>query len=505
MNEVKGILGRILVLVIAAIIEIVLVYTILQYFVGLAAWISVALRLLSVIILLSIVRNSRHLSSDLIYMIIIILFPVPGTLLYLVLGANLLTSKVLYKIVSETKRAEKYYVQDAAVLKEVEEKDPVHAGEVHYLINQGFPVYENTGLDYYPLGDDGWPVMLAEMRKAKKYIFMEYFILEEGRMWNAMLDILEQKVKEGVECRVMYDDMGSLQTVPASYTKVLEAKGIKAVSFNRVSPFINIIMNHRDHRKIMVIDGRVAFSGGVNLADEYINAIVKHGHWKDNIIRIKGEAVWSYLCLFLANWNAIRKEDDDYEVFRGEVEAGKKDGYIVPYGESPLDDELTGQNVYMNILNRANRYVYIMTPYLIIDTDMINCLILAAKRGVDVHIITPGIPDKKLIFGITRSYYEILIRGGVHIHEYTPGFVHAKVFVADDIVATVGTVNLDYRSLYLHFENGTYILDSTVVQDVLHDVEKTMEKSHEVSLQESISKPLTGFFYNIIRLFAAQM
>lgn len=232
MKNVKDILGRILVLAVVALIEIGLVYTILHYFVGLATWISVALRLLSVIILLSIVRNSRHLSSDLIYVIIIVLFPVPGTLLYLVLGANLLTSKVLHKIVSETKKAKKYYVQDPLVIEEVQNKDPLHAGEVQYLINQGYPVYHNTHLDYYPLGDAGWPVMLEEMRKAKRYIFMEYFILEEGKMWNAMLEILEQKVKEGVECRVMYDDMGSLQTVPAKYTKVLEAKGIKAVSFN---------------------------------------------------------------------------------------------------------------------------------------------------------------------------------------------------------------------------------------------------------------------------------
>lgn len=506
MKVAKGIIGRIVVVALAAITEFLLVYAILKHFVGMAAWIEVALRILSVLIVLYIIRNSRHLSFDMIYVLIIVLFPVPGTLLYLVLGADLLTAGTLYKVIDETKKSEKYYVQDPEIMDEIKEKDKELFSQVRYIVNEGFPVYRNTGFDYYGLGDTGWPVMLEEMKKAKKYIFMEYFIIEPGEMWDAMLAIMEQKVKEGVECRVMYDDMGSLQTIPASYTKVLEKKGIKAVSFNRVSPFINIIMNHRDHRKIMVIDGKTAFSGGVNLADEYINAYPKHGHWKDNVTRVTGNAVWSYLVMFLTNWNAVRHEDEDYTVFKGpEVSDDVYDGFIAPYGDSPLDGELTGQNIYMNILNQANDYVYIMTPYLIIDSDMINCLILVAKRGVDVHIVTPGIPDKKIVYGITRSYYEVLIKGGVHIHEYTPGFVHAKVFVADGHIAVVGTQNLDYRSLYLHFENGTYMLDCKEVEDVLHDVQDTMTKCHEITLKESKPKPFAGFFYSIVRLFASQM
>ena len=270
MKNVKDILGRILVLAVVALIEIGLVYTILHYFVRLATWISVALRLLSVIILLSIVRNSRHLSSDLIYVIIIVLFPVPGTLLYLVLGANLLTSKVLHKIVSETKKAKKYYVQDPLVIEEVQNKDPLHAGEVQYLINQGYPVYHNTHLDYYPLGDAGWPVMLEEMRKAKRYIFMEYFILEEGKMWNAMLEILEQKVKEGVEVRILYDGMGG-RFMPGRRWEELRRAGIRTAEF--FPPFLgrlNLRVNYRNHRKIVVIDNEVGYVGGFNIGKEYI-------------------------------------------------------------------------------------------------------------------------------------------------------------------------------------------------------------------------------------------
>lgn len=505
MKAAGGIVLRILILVSAALLEAVILFALLKYFLGMAAWIELILRMLSVLILLSLIRNSRHLSFDMIFVLIIVMFPIPGTLLYLLLGADLLHAKTLRRVLAETERAEAYYVQDETVLKEVKEADPHAFSQVRYLVNRGFPVYRNTGFSYYPLGDAGWPVMLEEMRKAKRYIFMEYFIIEPGRMWDAMLAVMEQKVKEGVECRVMYDDMGSLQTIPASYTRQLEKKGIRAVSFNRVSPLINVVMNHRDHRKIMIIDGETAFSGGVNLADEYINAVEKHGHWKDNVIRIRGEAVWSYLVLFLTSWNAVRREDDDYGIFRGSAAAGRPDGFIIPYGESPLDRELTGQNVYMNILNQAEDYVYIMTPYLIIDTDLINCLILAASRGVDVHIITPGIPDKKIVFGITRSYYEVLIRGGVHIHEYTPGFVHAKVFVCDDHIAAVGTLNLDYRSLYLHFENGTYLLDAAAVKDVVQDVRNTMAVCREVTLQETMAHPVRQIFYSFIRLFASQM
>ena len=370
----------------------------------------------------------------------------------------------------------------------------------------GFPFYRNTGFDYYGLGDTGWPVMLEEMEKAEKFIFLEYFIIEEGTMWNAMLEILIKKAQAGVDVRVMYDDLGSFMTLSQKYAAQLEEKGIKCIPFNKINPIIGIIMNHRDHRKIMVIDGRVAFSGGVNLADEYINAYEKCGHWKDNVIRIKGEAVWSYTVMFLTHWNALSKTKDvNFEVFKTDFISGKTDGYIAPYGETPLDDEITAQNIYMGILNQANDYCYIFTPYLIIDSEFINALILAAKHGVDVRIITPGVPDKKLVWRITRSYYASLIAGGVRIFEYQPGFIHSKVFVSDDKVATVGTVNLDYRSLYLHFENGTYLFGSEKVKDIRDDVLETCAKCNEISLDEARSGPIVTFLLAVLRLFAPQM
>ncbi|MBO7676472.1 MAG: cardiolipin synthase, partial [Erysipelotrichaceae bacterium] len=340
---------------------------------------------------------------------------------------------------------------------------------------------------------------------AKKFIFIEYFIIETGYMWNSILEILEEKAKEGLDVRVMYDDLGSFFLLPASYFRQLEEKGIKCLPFNRINPYLNIIINHRDHRKIMVIDGKVAFSGGVNLADEYINYIERFGKWKDNIIMIKGEAVWSFTVMFLTHWNAIRDTDTDFEKFTVRTNSRKSDGYIAPYGETPLDKENSSQNIYLNILNQAQDYCYIYTPYLIIDTEMINALILCAKRGVDIRIITPGIPDKKVVFSITRSYYRQLVEGGVKIFEYTPGFVHSKVFVSDDILATVGTVNLDYRSLYLHFENGAYIFGSEKIAEIRDDLVGAMEEGHEVSLKECKYNVIKEFALSVLRLFAPMM
>ena len=252
----------------------------------------------------------------------------------------------------------------------------------------------------------------------------------------------------------------------------------------------------------MVIDGKVAFSGGINLADEYINVVEKYGKWKDNVIRVKGEAVWSYTVMFLTHWNALRHEDENFLDFKADNRLRKNDGFICPYGETPLDDEICAQNIYMNILYQANHYCYISTPYLIIDTEMINALILCAKRGVDVRIVTPGIPDKKMVYQITRSYYRQLIEGGVKIYEYTPGFNHGKVFISDDDIATVGTVNLDYRSLYLHFENGTLLFESSRIKEIKDDMLSMIAEGHQVSLEESRRGPISEFLLGILRLFA---
>ena len=507
--------------------EGLLIYALLHWLGGVAGWIAGVLRLIGILIVLNIVRTSRHLAADLMWIFLILLFPVFGTGFYLFLGANILTSKSIWRFWGAEKGSKKYYheTDDEELIRRACEDFPAASGQIHYLSGHaGFPVYENAknGFDYYPLGDDGFPVILEEMKKAEKFIFLEYFIIARGQMWDRMHEILKQKAAEGLDVRVLYDDMGSFSTLPMSYAKTLQAEGIRCIPFNRISPVLGAVMNHRDHRKILVIDGKTAFSGGINLADEYINAIVRFGHWKDNVIRVRGAAVWSYTVMFLTNWQALSNEEEDFTQFRLPAEnsaspasaqskkaSGEnpeaRDGYIIPYSDMPLDEDHVGQDVYMNILNEAKDYCYIMTPYLILDNEFVNALGLAAARGVDVRIITPGIPDKKMVFGVTRSFYEALTKQGVRIYEYTPGFVHAKVFVSDDRVATVGTINLDYRSLYLHFENGTCLIGSEKVLDVKRDVIETLEKSKEISAKEAKFDFFFNVKYGLIRIFAGQL
>ncbi|MEE3420106.1 MAG: cardiolipin synthase [Lachnospiraceae bacterium] len=501
----KKAVSRASLIAVAALVEVFSIMILLNNFVDKAGWLEMIMRTISVLIILSIVKNSRHLSSDMMWILLVAIFPIPGTLLFMFLGADLFSSKEFREIRKESVRAETFATQDEAVIEEAKAAYPGIAGQFNYLWYEKYPICRNQGYRYFGSGEEGFPEMLAEMKKAEKYIFLEYFIIEKGEMWDTMLEILKEKAAKGLEVRVMYDDMGSINTMPVKYTKELEAMGIRAVSFNRLSPIVNIIMNHRDHRKIMVIDGRIAFSGGINLADEYINKKVKYGYWKDTVVEVRGQAVDAMLRLFLTNWNALRHEDEDYAVFYGPHDEPIGQGFVCAYGESPLSPERVAQNVYLNIINEAQHYVYIMTPYLIIDSDMTNALILAARRGVDVKIVTPGIPDKKIVYGVTRSYYNALVAGGVHVLEYTPGFDHAKVMVADDLVCTVGTINFDYRSLYLHFENGTYLCGGDEVLHVRDDVLRAIAASREVPLSETKMFGLKEFGWSVIRLFAPLM
>lgn len=497
----KSVLGRIITLVFMVLGELALGVLLFNYLTSKFVFIEVFLHILAVIVVLNIIRTSKHLSSDITWIFLIILFPVPATFVFLLTYFNLFINRTFKSIVKEEKKAVTFLNQDDEVLEDLKKEFPTYYQDFMFLKNSNFPIYYNNNFDYYSPGEKGFPVLLSELKKAKKYIFMEYFIIEEGIMFNSILDILKEKVKEGIECRVMYDDMGSLHTLPKSYANILESYGIKAVTFNKVTPILSTIMNNRDHRKILIIDGKVAFSGGVNLADEYINKKVVHGKWLDNIIRIKGKAVDSMLVTFLTNWNALRHEDEDYRNFMVEHREKVKDGFIVPYSETPLDFELTAQSVYMDILNRAQDYVYIMTPYLIIDEEMINCLIHTAKKGVDVKIIVPGVADKKIIHDIGESYYDQLIKGGVKIYEYRPGFVHAKVFVSDDISSVVGTINLDYRSLYLHFENAVLLYKSKKIMDIKKDFLNALEDS--VEIKHARFSLVKNFLMSVLRIFAS--
>ena len=347
--------------------------------------------------------------------------------------------------------------------------------------------------------------MLAVLEKAEHYIFLEYFIVSEGKMWDRILEVLKQKAAQGVDVRVIYDDMGCLARLPAGYHSWLEKEGIKCMAFNPVVPLISLVMNHRDHRKIMVVDGHTAFTGGINLADEYINVKARFGYWKDTGIRLKGEAVWSFTVMFLEMWNAYRNEDDDIQKYRPSVwhpDPFTGEGIVCPYTDTPLDGEPLAENIYLDILNQAQKYVYIFTPYLILDDVMRNTLCHAAARGVDVRIVTPGIPDKKVVFRLTRSNYAMLLKAGVRIYEYTPGFIHAKSYICDDEFGVVGSVNMDYRSLYLHFECAALLYQTEALTELKRDVLDTIGQSREIMLEDCKKGFFGELFDSVLRVFA---
>ena len=471
--------------------------------------VSVLFTLVSLVAVLWILNRDENPAYKMSWIILILVFPLLGGFFYLIVGNKQPSKGMRRRLEAEEKRTGRELWQKPEILKEVGSLDGRMEGQFRYVSEKaGYPVYTNTQARYYPVGEALFADLLKELERAEHFIFMEYFIVEDGNMWGSILRILERKAKEGLDVRFMYDDLGSVSLLPAGYDRQLEAKGIRCIAFNPFIPFLSLVMNNRDHRKITVIDGHTAFSGGINLADEYINEKKRFGHWKDTGFRLKGEAVWNYTVMFLRMWNAFRPEDSSYGAFAPSVYHPKpfaSDGFVQPYGDSPLDEEIVAENVYLNILNQARKYVYIYTPYLIIDQEMTTALCLAAKRGVDVRIVTPGIPDKKVIFQLTRSYYPPLLKAGVRIYEYSPGFLHAKSYVCDDETAVVGTINMDYRSLYLHFECGTCFYRNEIVLDVKKDCLDTMEKSREIGIRDTRQGFSGSLFCAVLRVFAPHL
>jgi cardiolipin synthase len=381
-------------------------------------------------------------------------------------------------------------------------------GQAEYLHKSSGACLRLEGeTDYFPMGEDMFPVLVEELKKAKHFIFMEYFIVEEGKFWNTILDVLKEKVNEGVEVRFMYDDVGSIGKVSVAYAKKLRTFGINAQVFRPFRPFVSVMHNNRDHRKITVIDNEVAFTGGVNLADEYINEVERFGRWKDNSVMVKGEAVKDFTNMFLTLWDLQAGVVSNYRKYTSypqyPSESKHGNGFVCVYGDGPkpMYMEQVGKNVYLNILNSATEYVYITTPYLVCDNELLSAIRHAAERGVDVRMITPHIPDKKSVYMITRSNYGMLLEGGVKIYEYTPGFIHAKTFVSDDKYAVVSTINLDYRSLVHHYECGLWMYGTATVQKVKDDLLSTMAESHEVSRDEAKLSVPQEFLKSMLQIF----
>ncbi len=491
---------RILIVLIGVILQFGFSILIRLFFYKYLGLITILYSIISVLIVLWILKESTRLSSDLPWIILILIFPIFGTILLITLGKNYSKNKLQKSIVKHEKEYSTLLKQDEKIQKEIEDKN---LDNIKYLLNRtNHFVSTNNDITYYKFGELFYTELLKELKKAEKFIFMEYFIINEGIMWNGIFELLKTKAKEGVDIRIMYDDMGSIAMLSTNFYKELEKYNIKCIPFNKVSPFKGIFMNNRDHRKMTIIDGKVAFSGGVNISDEYININSTLGVWKDNGIKIVGDAIWNLTVMFLSLWNANTLEDKDISKFKYEFKETKNNGYVIPYGVSPLHKDLIGEDVYINMINSAKNYVYIMTPYLIIDTDMVNTLCRAAKRGIDVRIIVPGIPDKKLVYTETSSFFKVLHDSGVKIYKYEKGFVHSKVFLSDDIRSVVGTINMDYRSLYLHFENGIYMENVDAIKDIYNDFKETFKDSKLLTDKDVKTGPLKSIWQAVLRLFA---
>ncbi len=488
----------------AQVATLVVMVSIFSEYTEIFYWCCIAM---SVMAAIAIICSRMEPGYKIAWLLVILPFPVFGGFFYLMVGGGAVPKRT-------QRRMQGMLEKSVETLKEDFKADDLlrlggdAAGQASYLEHRAAcPAYTNTETEYFPLGDAAFPRILAELEKAERYIFLEYFIIQPGVFWDSILAILERKAAQGVEVRVLYDDFGCMFTLPRDYNEMLIKKGIQCRVFNRLMPVMSLRMNNRDHRKLLIIDGKTGFTGGINLADEYINVRERFGHWKDSAILLEGDAVWSMTVMFLTMWDYIADWDEDFERFRPPAAPVRPwTGYVQPYTDTPLDRETVGQAVYLNMISKAKNYIYITTPYLIIDVATNTALCNAAKSGVDVRIITPHIPDKRYVFEVTRAHYQPLLEAGVRIYEYTPGFIHAKNFVVDGRFATVGTVNLDYRSLFLHFEDGIWLCEAPCIQDIRRDFEETLKLSEAYSLRKfKHLNILLQLYRSILRVFAPLM
>ena len=440
------------------------------------------------------------------WLLFVLIIPVAGFMLYFMFYSRTLQKRFIKRL--DTLKSQGYKYDDSAQITKLQDENPIVASQAKMLCGIAEThLFTNTKQEYFPLGEDMYRHLLQDLETAEKFIFMEYFIIEEGKFWSSILEILKQKAASGVEVKVLYDDIGCMMTLPGDYHKTLRSYGIEATPFSRLKGNADSEFNNRSHRKITVIDGKIGYTGGVNIADEYINEVAKYGHWKDTAIRLEGEAVRELTKLFLVDFGInVRKmphiRDDLYP--KTEI---KENGYVVPFGDGPhpLYNRRVGKSVIQNMLNGASRYMWMTTPYLIIDNDLCQSVENAALRGVDVRIIVPHIPDKKLIFGMTQSFYHRLMTAGVRIYEYEPGFIHAKSYLSDDNQAMIGTINLDYRSLVHHFENGVWMYGCESIKDLKADIEDILNKSIEVTNDMLKTNLLQRFSRAVVRIFAPML
>ncbi len=514
----RALFSRFLILVICILIQIHFLWAVYSFLNDKFAYgFFVALSALELMVILNQEGSSAF---KIAWIVPILVFPVFGGLLYLFIKLQGTVKKMRRHLDREAIRSGSEMIQSPEVTAHIAESESKELHSVSMYLNGycGYPTYDDTEVRYYGSGEEFFPVFYEELEKAKDFIFMEYFIVSIGEVWERVYGILKKKAKEGVEIKFMYDGTNAIQNLPFKYAKELKKEGIDAKIFSPIVPALASYQNNRDHRKICVIDGHTAFTGGVNIADEYANITSRFGYWKDSAAMFKGSAANTFTMMFLQMWNTThplldRKVTDvlPYRRYCYEL-ASKKDkgrgsderkGFVIPYGDSPLDSETIGENIYAFILNTAREYVYIKTPYLILDDRLMSALCFAAKRGVDVRIMFPEIPDKAYAYWLGHAYFKELILSGVRIFKFKPGFVHSKEFICDGKLGVIGSINLDFRSLYLHFENAVFMYDVLAVKDMEKDFRKNLRDCVEIDMEayEELP-PLKLFFGKALRVFA---
>ena len=483
--------SRTFIFILMVLLQVILIL-ILSYNIADSKIVNRVLMVLQVFLIVYIVNDKSEPTTKLVWAIFIMVLPALGTLMYVYVRLQPGSIALRKKIEQIDQKSIRYLPMNRDVYNELLLQDRNTASLCRYIYDKTeLPVYKNTQVRFFNCGEAKYQELIRRLEEAENFIFLEYFIIEEGKVWNSILDILERKVQQGVEVRVMYDGLCSLTKLEIGYYKKLRKKGIKAKPFAPARPFFTTQQNNRDHRKILVIDGKIAFTGGINLADEYMNLVQKFGYWKDTAVMLEGEAVKSFTLMFLQMWNVSEKTVGNFDKYLDVSETfPASDGYVFGYGDDPFGEERIGESVYLHIVNTSTRYLHIVSPYLVIDNVMMSALKFAAKRGVEVKLVLPGIPDKAYAFCVARTYYAELIEAGIDIYEYTPGFTHAKMFISDDEKATVGTVNLDYRSLFLHFENGCFLYHNSAIADIEEDYQQMLSDSRKISLMECRNRPI---------------
>lgn len=485
------------------IFELLLLFFFLSFISAVSQTISIILKTISVLMVIYIYNRDDNPSYKLAWISVILIAPTIGGVLYLLFGGKKVPKELRRVIEDSDEVTAGILAQESHVIEELKEENMEAFKQANYFMKYaGYTCSKNTETFFIKDGELYYKYLMEEIKKAEKFVFLEYFIIEQGKMFNDICNLLVEKVHQGVDVRLMYDDAGCITKVSDKFDEQLRKMGIKCKVFNPITARLAIQMNNRDHRKITVIDNKVGFTGGINLADEYMNEKEVYGHWRDQGIMLKGEAVTSLTFMFLKFWDHGESVKSDYSKFLIH-EKGNHDGYVIPFSDSPTDDESVSENAHLNIIHAAKEYVYIQTPYLILDNVVSDSLKLASKNGVDVRIMVPHIPDKKLVNQVTKSNYERLLESGVRIYEYTPGFVHAKTVICDDEFGIIGSINLDYRSYFLHFECGAWMYQSKAILDCRNDFLKTLDECHEVTYEEYMkTNALIRIMRSILNLFS---